>query len=241
MGASLYFDTFESTCEQDLISDLIEEAICIYGHNVYYCPRTVINRDAIFVEPEFEQFDSAHLVEMYIKNADGYEGEGEFLSRFGVEIRHQMTLTIAIKTFDDEVGLWTSQVRPDEGDMIYIPMLKSLYQVRFVEPHATFYQLGKLQSYDLICELIEYNNQVFNTGITEIDLKYNVFTTDSNAYYLLDENGAVILDENGQPLFESEYDIDLIDLTAQNEEIQTEADLILDFTDEDPFSEGGRF
>ena len=241
MAVSLHFNHFTNVAEQTLIDDLIRESITIYGHNVQYLPRTVINRDEIFTEPEYEQFDSAHMIEMYIKNADGYEGEGEFLSRFGVEIRHQITFTVAIRTFDTEVGQWTSQTRPSEGDAIYIPMVDAVYQVRFVEPHTVFYQMGKLQTYDLICELLEYNNQIFNTGLDEIDLKYNAFTTDSNQYYLLDENGSVILDHNGQPILEAEYDIDVIDPVAQNEEFQTAADLILDFTDEDPFSEGGRF
>jgi len=122
--------------------------------------------DQIYGEDVLESYESAYLLEMYIKNVEGFEGQGEFLSKFGLDIRDQITLTTSIRRFEQ---LDSGYVRPREGDLIYFPLNKKLFEIEFVEHESIFYQAGTLPVYDLRCELFAYNQQAINTGIDEID------------------------------------------------------------------------
>jgi len=103
MSTNVYFNNFAYAREQDLVEDLTIEAIKIYGHNVKYLPRTRVNTDNLFGEDVLSKFDEAIDIEMYIKNVEGFEGEGDLLSRFGLEIRDQITFTVARKRFDQAI------------------------------------------------------------------------------------------------------------------------------------------
>ena len=157
---------------------------------------------------------------MYIKNFDGFEGEGDFLSKFGLEIRDEMTLTIARRTFELDVASYTANDRPLEGDLIYFPLNKKMFEVKFVEHEPVFYQMGALQMYDLRCEMFEYSQETFTTGVAEIDTLFAGYETTSNTSI--------------------EY-LESQDAFADNSTIETAADSIIDFSEADPFSEGGRF
>ena len=128
-------------------------------------PRTLNNVDNIFGEDPTSTFESAYPVEMYIKNTDGFEGEGAFVGRFGLEIREQITFTIARRTWK---GLGLS-VRPLEGDLIWFPTASKMFEIQFVEHQAIFYQLGKLPVFDLSCEFFEYSGEDIDTGVEDID------------------------------------------------------------------------
>jgi hypothetical protein len=254
LATNFFFNNFQNSGEQLLIENLIIESIKIYGHDVYFIRRRTRNVDKIFNEDPLHEYTDAVLVEMYIKNVDGFGGDGDFLSKFNLQIRDQITFSIARRTFADEVGsvatapptadLSVEQLatierdRPLEGDLIYFPLNKKLFEIKFVEHEAIFYQMGALQTYDLRCELFEYNNEYFDTGILEIDRMSDSYSLSSDLFGLMTESGLFITDEEGHPLLLESYDIVENDPTADNEIIEVEADGIIDFTERDPFSEG---
>ena len=168
MATNPHFQHFDATNEQYLNQDLIIESIKIYGHDVYYMPRTLVNEDTLYSEDTISAFNDAYVVEMYIKNVDGFEGEGDFMGRVGLEIRDQITFSIAQRTFKN-LQLDSTYDRPKEGDIIYFPLTKKVFEIRFVEHEAVFYQTGSLQTYDLVCELFQYEDQDIDTGIEDID------------------------------------------------------------------------
>lgn len=238
MATSFFFNNFGASQEQLLIESLVVESIKIYGHDLYYLPRTLVSTDAVYGEESYSKFDSQYYVEMYIKNVEGFAGQGDFLSKFNLEIRDQVTFTVARRTFADEVGASTTFVRPREGDLIYFPLNKKLFEIKFVEHEAIFYQLGALQTFDLVCELFEYNNEIFNTGIPDIDDIQKDITFNMTDFAIRLESGLVLTDEDGYDLVQERYSIDTQDPISDNFNIQSESDGILDFTEVDPFSEG---
>lgn len=240
MATSLYFNNFKSSGEQRLIEDLIIESIKIYGVDNYYVPRKIVNLNNTFREQNFTEYGNAISVEMYIRNVDGFEGEGEFLSSFGVQVREQITFSLAFRTFEQEVGSVLNRDRPLEGDLVFFPFTKALYTIKFVNKKPVFYQLGALQFYDVTCELFEYSNEIFNTGVEEIDSTYNAFLTTTEPYYMQTETGVVVTDVNGDPIVTEDYDIDKLDLSSQNNLFETSGLDFLDFTERDPFSEMDR-
>lgn len=238
MATSFYFNNFGASQEQQLIENLVVESIKIYGHDVYYLPRTRIGTDNILGEDSMSEFTSQYFIEMYIKNVEGFGGQGDFLSKFNLEIRDQVTFTIARRTFSEEVGAYTSFVRPREGDLVFMPLNNKVFEIKFVEHEAIFYQLGSLQTFDLTCELFEHGGEKFSTGISLIDDKMSLVSLDLSNFGLLLEDGMHLADEDGFDLVQEKYDIETIDPGSDNMDIQTEGDSILDFTEIDPFSEG---
>lgn len=240
MPVSTYFNNFTNSQEQLLIEDLVIESIKIYGHDVFYCPRTLVNKDEIYGEDSISRYDTQYMIEMYVKNVTGFQGEGDFMSKFNLQIRDQMTLTIARRTFFDEIGTVASIDRPQEGDLIYFPLNRKIFIVKFVEHEAIFYQMGSLQTYDLNCELWEYSNEILNTGIDDIDKLEKDYSFNMSAYGITTEDGYVIKDEDGYDIIQEQYNFttQVGDSLEDNVEIQSEADNILDFSERDPFSEG---
>jgi hypothetical protein len=205
---------------------------------LYYLPRTRIGDDSIYGEENYSKFDLSFFIEMYIKNVEGFAGQGDFLSKFNLEIRDQVTLTVSRRVFSEEVGTQTSLVRPREGDLIYFPLNKKLFEIKFVEHEAIFYQLGSLQTFDLVWELFEYNNEIFNTGIDDIDKRQEKFTLNMQDFRIMSESNLAIADEDGFDLVLESFDIKQQDFISDNFEIQKESDDILDFSELDPFSDG---
>lgn len=240
MATNFYFNNFSSSGEQNLIENLIIESIKIHGVDMYYIPRKIVNLSNTFREQALAEYGEAISIEMYIRNIDGFEGEGEFLSKFGVEVRDQITFSVAMRVFDNEVGKLLRRDRPLENDLVWFPFNKALYQIKYVNKKPIFYQLGALQFYDIVCELYEYSNETFNTGIDIIDETYNAFLTTTDPYILTSETGGAILDERGVAVVEEEYNVDYLDQTSQNNIFEAEGQDFLDFSEVDPFSEGGR-
>ena len=240
MATNFFFNNFSSSGEQTLIENLVIESIKIHGVDNYYIPRKIINRDNAFREQEFSEYGEAIQIEMYIRNVDGFEGDGEFLSKFGVEVRDQITFSVALRVFENEVGSVLRRDRPSESDLIFFPFTKALYTIKYVNKKPIFYQMGALQMYDVVCELFEYSNEIFNTGIDIIDKTYNAFLTTSDPFIMLSEGSLQITDEAGFHIIKEEYDIDILDETSQNSMFETEALDFLDFTERDPFSESDR-
>ncbi len=168
MPTNPYFNHLSSSAEQNLHQDLIIESIKNFGIDVYYMPRTLVNLDNLYGEDTISEFNNAHLIEMYIKTIDGFEGEGDFISRFGLEIRDQVVFSVARRRFDNLELL--NYIRPKEGDLIFLPLNKKLFEIRFVEHESYFYQFGQLPIFDLTCELFQYDDQSIDTGVDDIDV-----------------------------------------------------------------------
>jgi hypothetical protein len=286
MATNKYFNNFDYAREQDLVEDLTIEAIKIYGHNVKYLPKTISGIDHLFGEDKLLKYETAADVEMYVKNVEGFEGEGEFMSKFGVQLNDQLTLTVARKRFDQirteklttEVGYnylqesantdspsrqfltgnnhtesivletGTTGVnsysitanRPQEGDLVFFPLVNKIFEIKFVEHEDIFYQTGRLQSYDLRCELFKYSSEQIRTGNTEIDSTETAGTLDTLLYELLLEDGDNLLEEEGDSLVQ-EYQLFTQDAGANNSFFQSEGESIIDFSERNPFSEVDRY
>lgn len=171
MATSNYFSRKVQT-EANLWEDIIIESIKIYGQDVYYLPRTIAFRNNILQEDVESEFNDAHIVEMYIENTEGFEGEGNIFQKFGLEIRDEATFIVARRTWQKLIGNNSNgihSIRPAEGDLIYLPLSKSFFEVSFVEHEQPFYQLNNLTMYKLQCTLYEHNDEDFNTGVEELD------------------------------------------------------------------------
>ena len=173
MPRNVYFSQAVKS-EQHLYEDLIIESLGIYGQDVYYIPRTLVNRDNVLNEDPASKFDDAYLLEMYIENTEGFEGSGDLYSKFGLEIRDDATFIVSRRRWDTRVGVFSDNLvdpRPQEGDLIFLPMTNSFFEITFVEDDKPFYQLSNLPVYKLTCSLFEYNDEDFDTGISEVDDK----------------------------------------------------------------------
>lgn len=157
--------------EQNLYEDLVIESLKFYGQDVYYLPRELVNKDKIFLDDVPSHFSDAYKVEMYIENVDAFGGEGDLFSKFGVELRDQATFVVARRRWKHLIGnkLDSYNFRPREGDVIYLPLSQSIFEIFKVETETPFYQLNQLPTFRLQCELFEYNDEDFDTGIEGID------------------------------------------------------------------------
>lgn len=171
MARNIYFSE-SLRSEQNLYEDIVIESLKIYGQNVFYLPRDIVNEDTILGDDIPSRFNSSYMLEMYIENTEGFDGEGDLFTKFGVEIRDEATFVVsrrrwsaAVKQMDTEV----TAVRPLEGDLIYLPMTKKLFQITMVEHEQPFYQLQNLPVFKLRCTLFEYNDEDLDTGVTDID------------------------------------------------------------------------
>jgi hypothetical protein len=177
---------------------------------------------------------------MYIKSYDSYEGDGTFLSKFNLEIRDQMTLTVSVRNFNDEIGQYAALDRPQEGDLIYLPMVTRIMVIKYVNKTPIFYQMGTIQMYDLVCEIFEYSSERLNTGIEAIDSIEQKNSIAMETYGLLTTDGFVIVDQDGFEIIQSNYNFETQagDSYDDNTEFQLEGEAILDWSQIDPFSEG---
>jgi hypothetical protein len=217
MPTSPFFSNYNFANEQSLIDDLVVESIRIYGIDTYYLTRSLQAVDGILNEDDLSIFDQAYLMEMYVKSVDGFQGEGDFLSRFGLQIRDQVTFTVAFRTFERYVTrVNPDKIRPLEGDLVYFPLNGKFFEVTHVEHESVFYQTGALQVYDLKCELFEYSNERFETGVEAIDTYFDNIKTESVS--------------NLSTLKER-------DSIANNIDFEDQRNDVLDLSEFDPFSE----
>ena len=305
MATNVYFSQ-KVRSEQNLYEDIVIESLKMYGQDVYYLPREVVQEDTILNEDIESTFNSAYTIEMYIANIDGFEGDGNLLSKFGVEIRDQANFIVSRKRWNqyiavNEIGS-SQDNRPKEGDLVYLPLSRSLFEVKFVEHESPFYQLSNLPTYTLQCELFEYSGEQLETGINEIDdimddighqlvlvvdssngidfaigetiaqqigtedeyvtatvlsqiivdsnvrkLYVTNWATSNGEYHEFTLGSLIGLDTNAQWNISEIYDIDdpiekksfVNDLQSRNQEIELEADGIIDFTESNPFGDLG--
>lgn len=244
MAINHYFQSGQSigrASEQLLHEDLIIECLKIYGHEVYYLPRKTINRDLIFTEDALNKYEHAYPIEMYLSNVMGFEGEGDLLTKFGVEIRDTATFIVARRRWEHDIGRSGQAqlaTRPAEGDVIYFPKTESLFEIRRVETLNPFFQVGKLYVFGLQCELIQYSSEVFSTDVGAINSIVDEASLNIRDFEIQLENGDTMLLEyeaTSHLILES-FDLASFDNSAQNDYFEGEID-ILDFTDRNPFGE----
>jgi hypothetical protein len=171
MATNPYF-TQGTANEQNIVEDLIIESLKIYGKDLYYIPRTLVSKDEILGEDRLSKFINSYPCEMYFENVDSFEGQGAFIQKFGLMMEQSATLVIARKRWEQLVGVHGTTIlpnRPCEGDLIYYPLTKGLFEIKFVKHQDPFYQLGKLYVYKLQVELFQYSSEKIDTGIDAID------------------------------------------------------------------------
>jgi hypothetical protein len=244
MTTNLFFRNYDASNEQNLLHDLIIEAIRIYGEDMYYVPRVLNNYDQLLGEDDRSSYGQAIMVEMYIKSVDGFTGDGNFMSKFGLQIRDQVVFSVSQRVFDIEVGVTTAQLRPNEGDLIYFPLNEKCFQIKYVKKQEMFYPLGTLPTWELTCELFEYSNEVMNTGIGEIDKLQNQYSTNIFDWAVRDESGLMLTDESGNIIVVESYNLSTLNPAADNDAIQfgsenftIGSDDFIDFTEKNPFAE----
>ena len=227
--------------EQNLYEDIIIECLKIYGHDIFYIPRKQVNRDLIFNEDALNKYEFAYDLEVYLTDIQGFEGEGDLLSKFGVEIRDTANFVVSRKRWDEVVaraGQTVLSTRPAEGDVIFFPKTQSLFEIRRVDTLDPFFQVGKLYVFQMQCELVQYSGELYETGISEIDQVVDDRALDIQRYEVLLEDSERLLlefESNSSMILES-FNISLIDPLAQNEDFELEID-VLDFTETNPFGE----
>ncbi|PNX49275.1 MAG: hypothetical protein BV459_00375 [Thermoplasmata archaeon M11B2D] len=191
--------------EQNMLMDLTIETIKFNGMDILYSHREVVNLDSFYNEDIESQFNDAKTIEMLIESVDGFEGDADFLSRFGLSIKDKATFVVARRRFAE---VFPNLERPREGDLIWLPMSKGLLEITHVEDESPFYPLGSLTVFKLSCEMFKYSQEVLDTGYPEIDSVEDIF-----------ENA----DDSSKDPF------------ARNDIIEQEASNIVDFTEDNPF------
>jgi len=196
MATNLYFSQ-KVRSEQNLYEDIVLLSIKMFGQDVYYLPRDIVNENKVFGEDIPSRFNSSYKVEMYIDNIEGFEGEGDLFTRFGVEIRDEATFVVAKRRWNTTVGRVDNDInseRPREGDLIYLPLSNSMFEITHVEHEMPFYQLSNLPVFRCRAHLFEYNDEDFDTGvdaIQDIEERYSyqyVLTLGSTSYYTVPGN-----------------------------------------------------
>lgn len=215
-----YINNFTVSVEQDLLDALTTEAIQVHGQYMYWLPRISVNEDQIYGEDTLSKFTAYHQIELYIKNIEGFEGEGDFISRFGLEIRDQITFTMSKSRFDD---LDTGYPRPREGDLIFFPLNSKFFEIMHVEHESIFYQTGALPVYDIRCELFRYSSEDFDLVAAPTEL--------ATAVSQLEAISQVVTEDDHTSMPDT--------VTADNKTIEDEADSILDFDESNPFGSYG--
>ena len=171
MPTNVYFDTGTKP-EQHLYEDLMIEQLKIYGQDVFYIPRTLVKEDNLFGEDTLSKFGDAYLIEMYFENIEGYEGEKEIMSKFGLQMQEDVTFVVSRRRFEQLVSHDSNLIvktRPNEGDLVYFPKVKKIFEITFVDHDDPFYQVHNVPAFKLKCKTFEYSSEDLDTGITEID------------------------------------------------------------------------
>ena len=247
--------------EKRLHEDLIIEGLKIYGHDCYYLPRTLVNKDLVLGEDTLSKFDDSYLLEMYIETTQGFAGEQELVSKFGLEIREDTTFMIAKRRWQNQVDNSATLIkegRPNEGDLVYVPLMNSFFEIQFVEDQEPFFQLGNLPVYKLKATRFEYSAERFDTGVPVIDDAETSLSTDLLQHQITLESGtgsgSLLLESTDTTLGNYNFfklETDNFDLSTQtrdyadNDTYESDAgfgtvstdDDILDFTERNPFGE----
>jgi len=266
MARNRYFNQYAFVKqEQNLIHSLVSEAIKIYGIDGYYIPRTQVNLDKIYGEDGLVKYEDALSMEMYVKSFDGFQGQQDFLSKFGLQIDESITFLVAQHRFveslkplinteygynvrnedngylidDAQTYDYTDILRPREGDLIWIPLLGYMYEIKFTENIENFYQLGDIYTFEMRCDRYEYSSEKLDTGVAEIDAiedQYSLST--DNIEKILDEESNIFALQDGTRLLAEGDTVIPFEVSADNESIGQKIidEDVLDFSEKNPFA-----
>lgn len=202
MPTNVYFNHAVQT-EQHLYEDLVVESLRFYGHDVLYLPRTIVEEDGILNDDVQSTFGDAYSVEMYLENVEGFEGEGDLVSKFGVQIQEEATFILSLRTWERFISLdsnLATSLRPNEGDLIYFPLTGSMFEINFVEDQDPFFQMSKMFVFKMRCSLFSYGGEDFDTGtaadLVEADSAYTIELTmnTGSGNYIHGENLTTVID-----------------------------------------------
>ena len=244
MPTNVYFDT-GTTSEQRLYENLIIEQLRAFGHDVYYLPRKLVKEDTLFGEDTLSSFNDAYIVEMYLDNIEGFEGQKEMMTRFGLDMQDAATCVVSRRRFEQLISTDQNLIvssRPNEGDLIYFPRAKKLFEISFVDHDDPFYQIYNLPVFKMRCRTFEYSSEGLNTGISDIDAIETSESTDALGYQIVLETATEsgtnhLITEDGAFIVQEDYNIDVIDTSSDSQFFETQGDSILDFTERNPFGE----
>ena len=202
MPTNVYFDT-GTRPEQNLYEDLMIEQLKIYGQEVFYIPRTLVKEDELFGEDTLSKFGDAYLIEMYFENVEGYEGEKEIMSKFGLQMNEDVTFVVSRRRFEQLVSHDSNLIvktRPNEGDLVYFPKVKKIFEITFVDHDDPFYQVHNVPAFKLKCKTFEYSSEDLDTGITEIDAIETANSLDQLVYQITMEQSSTTTYNEGLEL-----------------------------------------
>ena len=244
MPTNVYFNT-GSTAEQRLYENLIIEQLSVFGQDVYYLPRKLVNKDTLFGEDASSSFNDAYIIEMYLDNIEGYEGQKEMMTRFGIDMQDEATFVVSKRRFEQLISLDANLIvstRPNEGDLIYFPDGKKIFEISFVDHDDPFYQLQNLPVFKMRCRTFEYSHEDMATGVTAIDDIETAESIDALEYQIILESGTdsgtnYLITEDGDWIVSEAYNIDSVDTSSDTDFFETQGDSILDFTERNPFGE----
>ena len=192
MATSVYFDKGTNP-EQTLYEDLLIEQLKVFGHDVYYLPRTLVKEDTLFGEDVLSKFDDAYGIEMFMEEVEGYGGDKELVSKFGLEIRDEVTFVVARRRWITLIGADSNLIvstRPNEGDLIYFPRIQKLFEINFVDHDDPFYQVDNLPVFKMYCSTFEYSSEQLDTGIAAVDTIEDTSSLDVLFYQISLEQAA---------------------------------------------------
>ena len=244
MPTSVYFDTGLTT-EQRLYENLIIEQLSVFGQDVYYLPRKLVNEDTLFDEDTSSSFNDAYIIEMYLDNIEGYEGQKEMMTRFGIDMQDEATFVVSKRRFEQLISLDQNLIvstRPNEGDLIYFPTGKKLFEISFVDHDDPFYQLQNLPVFKMRCRTFEYSHEDMATGLDTIDAIETAQSLDALEYQIILEAGTdsgtnYLITEDGDWIVSEAYSVDTVDTSSDSDWFETQGDSILDFSEMNPFGE----
>lgn len=230
--------------ETNTANDLIEECLKMYGQELYYIPRQLVDVDQILGEDRLSKFEGSYKIVCYLENIDNFGGAGAFMQKFGYTLEEQATFVVGRREWKKSVGVYGASILPDrptEGDLVWFPLTNSLFEIKFVDHQGEglggFYQLGKLYVYRLKCELFQFSSERFDTGIDEVDnfaleQSFDVLQND-----ISNENGDTIITEDGNDIAQDNFakkpqlDFD------RTKELNEEADDIINKIEKNPFAD----
>ena len=244
MPTNVYFNT-GSTAEQRLYENLIIEQLSVFGQDVYYLPRKLVNKDTLFGEDASSSFNDAYIIEMYLDNIEGYEGQKEMMTRFGIDMQDEATWVVSKRRFEQLISLDANLIvstRPNEGDLIYFPDGKKLFEISFVDHDDPFYQLQNLPVFKMRCRTFEYSHEDMATGLDAIDAIETAESLDALEYQIILESGTdsgtnYLITEDGDWIVSEAYNVSTLDTSSDTDFFETQGDSILDFTEINPFGE----
>ena len=244
MPTNVYFNSGANS-EQILYENLVIEQLAVFGQDVYYLPRKLVNEDTLFGEDASSSFNDAYIIEMYLDNLEGYEGQKEMMTRFGIDMQDEATFEFSKRRFEQLISMDANLIvstRPNEGDLIYFPAGKKLFEISFVDHDDPFYQLQNLPLYKMRCLTFEYSHKDMATGLDAIDAIETDQSLDALAYQIILETGTdsgtnYLITEDGDWIVSEAYNVSTLDTSSDTDFFETQGDSILDFSERNPFGE----